>query len=139
MAKIKPGYNALPDKDPGKKSFSCSIENLIFLEDVLEEEREAIEKSDQEFLQQIGDQIDRLLEELAVIMPHGDDLPREQAELLLRAIGKVKSKRESNCRLIEATVQDTGRAIGQASAGRQVLKAYRGSGSRKELFLKKKC
>ncbi len=131
----KPGH-----RDLSNQTDISAVNHFLFLLDAaLEEERRAINELEEESLQRCGSAIQSLLEQLTASLPARDSLLPEQAEELQQAIGKVKQKREDNRRLMEEAIQDTGRAVGKAAAGRKILKAYYTTDSRAEIFLKKKC
>ncbi len=122
-----------------KQVYDELLKKFNSLELLLKQEREAILLLQEGNLEKCGIAIDNILGDLSEKMLSAKSLDPDQAGELARVIAHVREERQNNRMLLESVIQETGRAIGRASSGRRVLRAYGNPRSGEELFVKKEC
>lgn len=133
--------NISPDKNKvyQKQVYDELLKSFNNLESALKKEREAILALQEDNLEKSGITIDNILNELSEKMLSAKSLDPDQTRALARVIARVREERQNNRMLLEDVIQETGRAIGRASSGRRVLRAYGNPEPGEELFVKKEC
>ena len=122
-----------------KQAYDELLKSFESLESVLKKEREAILALQEDSLEQCGITIDKILSDLSEKMQVAKCLDPDNARELARVISRMREMRQNNRMLLEDVIQETGRAIGRASSGRRVLRAYGNPEPGEELFVKKEC
>lgn len=122
-----------------KQVYDELLKKFNSLELVLKQEREAILSLQESKLEKCGIAIDNILGDLSEKMLSAKSLDPDQTGELARVIAHVREERQNNRMLLESVIQETGRAIGRASSGRRVLRAYGNPEASEELFVKKEC
>ncbi len=127
-------------KKPAQENFNHTLKLIHQLNDALKNESLAIEELDDQKLQDYGDRIEKLLNDLETHLPDKKELPAEQSKKLSHLLKGIKGFREKNRRRLEEALKTSGNTINRLARGRQTLKAYKGiKQGHQELFLKKRC
>ncbi len=116
-----------------------AVDLLLDLQAMLRHEEAAIKDFDDAKLEVIGDEIEKLLDRIAVSIKQETGSETFKENEVKTLLNNLRLQREKNRNLLENTLEKTLLSIKKTSTGRRAIQAYFAPGADHALFLKKNC